>query len=317
MQSAKCTICKHNRAFYKRENDGIVLCENCFKTSIEKKVRRTISYWHMFSPDDHIAVAVSGGKDSLTMLMILKKLTSKFPRTRITAVTVDEGIAGYREEAVKLASDYCKKLEIEHVILSFEGLYGLGLDDFLRSKKERMTACSYCGVFRRKAINLGARKINATKIATAHNLDDMVQTYLLNLFQGDVMRFARFSPNLRDSHGRFLPRLKPLCEIPEREVALYGYSEGLEFQSASCPYMTEALRNELRSMVNRLEIAHPGILFSSYRAMTKLRGFAEASVPRSDLQECTSCGEPTSFKICEACKMQDNHGKSLTVIGLR
>lgn len=309
MLPTTCMICERNRAFYRRENDGIVLCESCFKTSIEKKVRRTISYWDMFSPDDHVAVAVSGGKDSLTMLMILKKLTSKFPRTKITAVTVDEGIAGYREEAVRLASDYCNKLEIEHVILSFEELYGLGLDDFLRSKKQRMTACSYCGVFRRKAINLGARRINATKIATAHNLDDMVQTYLLNLFQGDVMRFARFSPVLKDSRARFLPRLKPLCEIPEREVALYGYSEGLEFQSASCPYMTEALRNELRSMVNRLEIAHPGILFSSYRAMTKLRGFAEASVPRSDLQECNYCGEPTPFTICEACKMQDNRGR--------
>lgn len=314
MKTGICNICGHNSPFYKRENDGILLCKTCFKTSIERKVRKTISYWHMFSPDDHIAVAVSGGKDSLTMLMILKKLTNKFPRTKITAVTVDEGIAGYREEAVRLASDYCKKLGIQHIILSFEELYGAGLDDFLKSKKERMTACSYCGVFRRKAINIGARKINATKIATAHNLDDMVQTYLLNLFQGDVVRFARFSPVLQDSGGKFLPRLKPLCEIPEREVALYGYSEGLEFQSASCPYMTEALRNELRSMVNRLELAHPGILFSSYRAMTKLRTLAEAGVPRSDLRECINCGEPTSFKICEACNMQNSQASGLHIV---
>ncbi len=281
-----------------------MLCKACFKDSIERRVRRTISRWEMFEPNDHIAVAVSGGKDSLTMLMILKKLSAKFPRTRLTAVTVDEGIAGYREEAVDLASSYCEKLGVDLEIVSFKELYGAGLDDFLREKRGRMTACSYCGVFRRKAINVGARRVEATKIATAHNLDDVVQTYLLNLLQGDAERFARFNPVLKDPRGRFLPRVKPFCEVPEREVAMYGYAEGLVFQSASCPYMTEALRNELRTMLNRLEIAHPGILFSSYRAMTRLRSLAEPNIPRSTLQECHSCGEPTPFDICEACKMQ-------------
>jgi len=257
----------------------------------------------MFEPSDHVAVAVSGGKDSLTMLMVLKKLTARFSRTRLTAVTVDEGIAGYREEAVHLASNYCKKLGVDHEIVTFEDLYGRGLDDFLRDKETRMTACSYCGVFRRKAINVAARKVGATKIATAHNLDDVVQTYLLNLFQGDVERFSRFSPVLRDPRGGFLPRVKPFCEVPEREVALYGYLEGLSFQTASCPYMGEALRNELRTVVNRLELAHPGVLFSSYRAMTRLRGLAEPNVTRSELHACRSCGEPTALEICEACKM--------------
>jgi len=104
----------------------------------------------MFSPTDHVAVAVSGGKDSLTLLMILKKLSSRFSQTKITAVTIDEGIAGYREEAVDLASEYCRKLSVDHEIVSFEELYGSGLDDFLRERKDRLTACSYCGVFRGK-----------------------------------------------------------------------------------------------------------------------------------------------------------------------
>ncbi len=279
------------------------LCKSCFKESVERKVRRTISRWDMLAPYDHLAVAVSGGKDSLTLLIILKQLTKRFPNTRLTAVTVDEGIAGYREEAVEIASEYCRKLSVDHEIVSFKELYGYGLDDFLRQKRERMTACSYCGVFRRKAINIGARKVAATKIATAHNLDDIVQTYLLNLFQGDAERFVRFSPVLNDPRGHFLARVKPLCEIPEREVVLYGYLEGLRFQTASCPYMTEALRNELRTVVNRLEMAHPGALFSSYRAMLKLRKLAEPGVPPSNLRPCQNCGEPTPGQICEACRM--------------
>jgi uncharacterized protein (TIGR00269 family) len=257
----------------------------------------------MFSPTDRVAVAVSGGKDSLTMLMILKKLSKKFEQTKITAVTIDEGIAGYREEAVDLASDYCKKLNVDHLVVTFEELYGSGLDDFLRGKQNRLSACSYCGVFRRKAINVAARRIGATKIATAHNLDDVVQTYLLNLFQGDADRFARFSPVLRDPRGGFLPRVKPLCEVPEKEVALYGYTEGLEFQSESCPYMMEALRNELRTIVNRLEVSHPGVTFTAYRAMTKLRDLAEPNVISSELHACRSCGEPTPLELCEACRM--------------
>jgi cytoplasmic tRNA 2-thiolation protein 1 len=303
MEPANCSLCHHNLAFYRREYEGVSLCRSCFRASVEKKVRRSISNWKMFAPDDHIAVAVSGGKDSVTMLMILKNLASRFPRTRITAVTVDEGIAGYREEAVDLAADYCRKLGVDHEVVSFKDIYGLGLDDFLRQKQGRLTACSYCGVFRRKAINLAARKVGASKIATAHNLDDMLQTYLLNLLEGDVQRFVRFSPVLRDPRGQFLTRVKPLCEVPEREVALYGYTEGLRFQSASCPYMTEALRNELRSIFNRLEIAHPGVLFSSYRAMLKLRELAEPGIPPSILQSCQNCGEPTPSTICEACKM--------------
>jgi cytoplasmic tRNA 2-thiolation protein 1 len=303
MEMPFCSSCHQHSPFYKRENEGTLLCKTCFRDSVERRVRRTISHWKMFSPADHIAVAVSGGKDSLTLLMILKKLSRRFEQTRITAVTVDEGIAGYREEAVDLSSEYCKKLGVDHEIVSFEELYGNGLDNFLKNKENRLGACSYCGVFRRKAINVAARRVGATKIATAHNLDDVVQTYLLNLFQGDVERFARFSPVLRDPRGGFLPRVKPLCEVPEKEVALYGYVEGLTFQSASCPYMMEALRNELRSVLNRLELAHPGVLFSAYRSMTRLRGLAEPSVGPSDVHECRSCGEPTSMDICEACRM--------------
>ena len=304
MDIKTCTACKRNPAYFRREYEGTILCKSCLRESLERKVRRTISHWDMFSPQDHVAVAVSGGKDSLTLLKILTKLAKRFPGTRITAVTVDEGIAGYREEAVEFATKYCKDLGVDHEIVSFEDLFGHGLDDFLKSKQERMTACSYCGVWRRKAINLAAKKVGANKIATGHNLDDIVQTYLLNLFQGDADRFVRFSPVLKDPRGLFLTRVKPLCEIPEKEIVMYGYAEDLQFQTASCPYMTEALRNELRSVLNKLELAHPGVTFSAYKAMLRLRALSVPNLAPSQLQSCKSCGEPTPFEICEACKMQ-------------
>ena len=82
-----------------------------------------------------------------------------------------------------------------------------------------------------------------------------------------------------------------------------GFSDDLKFQSASCPYMGEALRNELRSIFNRLELAHPGVLFSAYHAMLKLRKLAEPGLAPSILQSCARCGEPTVSSICEACRM--------------
>ena len=281
------------------------LCSSCFRQSVEDKVRRTISKRRMLKPNDHVAVAVSGGKDSLTLLSILKKLETRFPRARLTAVTVDEGIHGYRDEALRLASDLCSKLGVDLVAVSFEELYGITTDELV-SRERKLTPCSYCGVFRRKAINYGAAKARATKIATAHNLDDEVQTVLLNLLHGDVFRLARASPVLEDPRGRFLPRIKPLCEVPEREVALYAYLSGLEFQSNACPHGDEALRGDIRTMLNRLEEKHPGMKFTLFHSAEKLRALLENAVPWKELRTCQRCGDPTSQEICEGCKMLES-----------
>ncbi len=281
------------------------LCASCFRQSVEDKVRRTISKRRMLEPNDHVAVAVSGGKDSLTLLSILKKLETRFPRARLTAVTVDEGIHGYRDEALRLASDLCSKLDVNLVAVSFEELFGTTTDEIV-SRERKLTPCSYCGVLRRKAINYGAAKAGATRIATAHNLDDEVQTVLLNLLHGDVFRLARASPVLEDPRGRFLPRIKPLCEVPEREVALCAYLSGLEFQSIACPHGDEALRGEIRVMLNRLDEKHPGTKFTLLRSAEKLRELIGTSVPLRELRNCQRCGDPTPQDLCQGCRLLES-----------
>ncbi len=147
----KCGFCR-SVAIYKRPYEGSTLCKKCFLEDIEEKIRRTLSRYGMLKFDDHIAVAVSGGKDSLTLLRILRKIERRFPNAKLTAVTVDEGIRGYRAEAVKLAMRYCKELEVDHVVVSFRELFGTSLDQIVKSKEER-SPCSYCGVLRRRAIH--------------------------------------------------------------------------------------------------------------------------------------------------------------------
>jgi uncharacterized protein (TIGR00269 family) len=299
--TATCTSCSEN-AIYTREYEGVSFCPKCFQHAVEERVRKTITHHQMLDYDDHVAVAVSGGKDSLTLLNVLVKLEGRFPKSRLTAVCVDEGIEGYRDEAIELARNACNQLGVEQVVVSYRELFGVTTDQIAALKLGK-TPCAYCGVFRRKAINKAAADIGATKIATAHNLDDEVQTVLLNMLHGDPMRIVRSGPVLKDPRGKFLPRIKPLSDIPEKEVVLYAYLRGIEFQSIECPHGHEALRNDIRAFMNQLEQKHPGSKFTLQRTAERLRDTLTETTPLSELRECEKCGDPTPHQLCEACVM--------------
>src|SRR5208337_2794733 len=210
-----------------------------------------------------------------SLLHILAKLKRYRPKTKMTAVTVDEGIVGYRNEALEIAAESCRKLGVPHHVVAFKDLYGLTLDEMIlkvRSKgNTELTACAYCGVLRRKAINVGARQVGANKVATAHTLDDEAQTILMNIFHGDIMRLAKEKPVTSEVHPLLVQKIKPFCEIPEKESALYAYVKKIQFQDAPCPYASEALRNDIRWMLNRMEAKHVGTKFTVFKAMERLR----------------------------------------------
>ncbi|MGA2769036.1 MAG: TIGR00269 family protein [Candidatus Bathyarchaeia archaeon] len=261
----------------------------------------------MFRFDDRIAVAVSGGKDSVGLLHVLARIELRHPKARLVAVTVDEGIRGYRDEALKIAAENCEKLDVEHCVVSFKQLFGLTFDRMVRRLKDKddmkLTPCAYCGVLRRKALNTAARKIGANKLATAHTLDDETQTILLNILHGDVLRIAKEKPVTDEVHPKLVRRIKPFCEIPERETALYAYVKGIRFQSTRCPYASEALRNDARAMLNMMEEKHPGIKFTIFKSIEKIRPALEETAKREGLNECIECGEPTTEKVCRTCQL--------------
>ncbi len=301
MADLSCTYCSEV-AIYTRDYEGVSYCSKCFREALEEKVRKTIIRHDMLQYDDHVAVAVSGGKDSLTLLNLLIKLENRFPKSRITAVSVDEGIKGYRDEALEIARKACERLGVEQLVVSYHDLFGTTVDELVERHLDQ-TPCSYCGVFRRKAINRAAVMVGATKIATAHNLDDEVQTVLLNMLHGDPWRVMRSSPVLHDSRGKFLTRIKPLCAIPEKEIVLYAYLNGFDFQSVACPHGNEALRNDIRNFLNQMEQKHPGTKFTLQKTTERLRELVERTAPVSELNECVKCGDPTPNQLCEACLM--------------
>ncbi|MBS7643583.1 TIGR00269 family protein [Candidatus Bathyarchaeota archaeon] len=301
----KCTRCKKQPAIFFRPYSGESLCQHCLITSIEGQVRRIISKYAMFKPNDRIAVAVSGGKDSVALLHILTKIEKQFPAAEVVAITIDEGIRGYRKEAIRIARENCRVLGVEHFIYSFKDLYGHTLDEIVKiTREEEIGPCSYCGILRRRALNIASREVEADKLATAHNLDDEAQTILLNIIHGDVARIARIEPVLYGENSlKFVPRVKPICEIPENEIALYAYLRGIGFQSVPCPYIGTALRHEIRHMLNKLENRHPGVKFTIIRAAEKIRPVLKKALAPVKLQGCRVCGEPTTGSICKPCEV--------------
>jgi len=302
-----CTLCNKNDAIYMRRYSGEKLCKKCFKNSVEDKVRTTISKYEMLEPNDKIAVAVSGGKDSLSLLHILADIEKKFPQTSICAITVDEGIRGYRDEALRFAMKSCQELGIKHEIISFKELYKVTLDELAGiikgEEEDELSPCSYCGVLRRRALNMAARQVGANKLVTAHNLDDETQTILLNIIHGDAIRIARVKPVLDSEHLKLIQRVKPFCEVPEKEIALYAYLKKIKFQSVPCPYAHTAMRNDIRKMLDTMEEKHAGTKFAVFRSIERIRPALEASAEKEKLQDCELCGEPTPDKICKPCEM--------------
>jgi len=305
--ASTCSACKRRDAFFHRPYSGQRLCKKCFTDSIEAKVRATIAKYDMLSFNDRIAVAVSGGKDSVSLLHILAKMEQARPKASFTAVTVDEGIRGYRDEALEIAAAECDKLSVAHYVVSFEKLFGFTLDDLIKRKRKsgdcKLTACAYCGILRRRALNVAAREVGANKIATGHTLDDEAQTILMNIFRGDLARLAKEKPVTDAVHPKLVRKIKPFCEIPEKESALYAYIKKVQFQASPCPYASEALRNDFRSMLNHMEEKHAGTMFTVFNSMERLRPALKEISITSHFTECVECGEPSSGGLCKVCEL--------------
>jgi cytoplasmic tRNA 2-thiolation protein 1 len=298
--SFPCTRCKEKPSTYHRAYSGERLCPNCFKETTLDRVKKTINKHKMFEWDSRIAVGVSGGKDSLVLLDLLHEIELERPNAELVAVCVDEGVSGYRDEALKLAGKNCRNLDVEMHVLSFKELFGETMDE-IASKERELGSCSYCGVLRRRALNEGAKQVDADRLATGHNLDDMAQSVLLNLLRGDSNRINSFDPGGQQLAG-FIRRVKPLCEVPERETTYYAFIENIEFQSYPCPYADEAMRSDARRFLNQMEYKRPGTKFTIYQTGLKIKGEQDTQV----LNFCEICGEPTTKKICRTCELTNS-----------
>ena len=262
----------------------------------------------MISPKERVAVAVSGGKDSVALMHLLAEYC-KLKNCELVAITIDEGIKGYRDRSVPMARENAKSLGVEHMVVSFKRAFGATLDRMVKLAKRGKTGlnpCTYCGVMRRLLLNQVARELGGDKLATAHNLDDEVQAIMLNYVRADFSRLHRLGPTYPPREG-FVPRIKPLREVPEKEVALYALLRGLKVHFGVCPY-AGGIHGEIRDFLNRLETNHPNSKFMILRMFDRMKPQLAKATPEFEMRSCENCGEPTSSTLCKSCELLSGLG---------
>jgi uncharacterized protein (TIGR00269 family) len=298
----QCIKCSKEAVEYVRYN-GSHLCHEHFLEYVERRVKRELRRQVDLDGKRKVAVALSGGKDSSVALYILCKALEGRKDLEVEAITVDEGIAGYRPGTLAKAKELTEALGVRHHLISFQDEVGRTMDELVPQLTDK-GPCTYCGVLRRRCMNKVARDIGADVLATGLNLDDTAQSILMNFTRGDVERLARLGPHLKVQPG-LIPRIQPLRQVPEKESYIYAMLRELPFSDDECPYADRALRNEYRAIVDDLEDRHTGTKFAILASYDEVRPCLIKSHPQSELRTC-ECGEPTIRDRCMACELVDS-----------
>lgn len=276
------------------------LCELHFGESVVERTRRELHRQVPAFRGGTIAVAISGGKDSAVALALTQRYFGGRPNVEIVALSVDEGISGYRPATLERARELTGRLGIEHRIVRFSDTYGTTTDQSLRTLSGTIP-CAYCGVWRRQLLNRAARDLDADLLVLGFNLDDLAQTVLMNLARGDLDRLARMAPHRTRQPG-LIPRIAPLAQIPEREVFLFAHLNKLPFDHGECPHAHAAARNIYREVVWQLEEAIPGTRQALLRTQERLAPLLVGPSGPGAAQRCHECGEPATGTLCRACE---------------
>ncbi|MCC7554368.1 MAG: TIGR00269 family protein [Methanobacteriaceae archaeon] len=303
----ECSKCENPKVIIKRKHSGQILCKDCFIDSIQKKAIKTIKKEKLLSKGDKVLVALSGGKDSVATLDILES----FRKRRfidLCAVTVDEGINNYRKSGVDIAISHAQRLGIEYKVVSFKSSFNITLDEIMK-KEEHRGSCTYCGVFRRWIINKAAKDMNATKIATGHNLDDETQAILMNYLECNIDNLTKLGAKTSSKSDKFTVKIKPLREIPEKEIGLYVLARNLDVHLDSCPYSKQSFRGEVGELLQDLSSKHPTIMYSTLKGFDKLKPIIKKELsPSYNVSNCEICNEPSSNKLCRVCTFLEELG---------
>src|SRR6267143_3947555 len=281
---------------------GEHLCRDHFLSFVERRAKRELRSQVDLHGGDRIAIGMSGGKDSSTTAVLLADFLRNRGDIELVGITIDEGISSYRPAGIEVAKRLCERVGIEHRVVAYEGTVGHTMDEVV-GRDPGSIPCSYCGPFRRQALNQAAREVDADYVATGLNLDDTAQSILMNVARGDVEKFARLGPHDHRQPG-LVPRLQPLRAVPEKEVYLYAMVRGIRFHDGTCPHAERAQRGRFREILNRLEEDSPGTRHAIVRGYDRLRPLFADHFPPPELSECVACGEPTANLMCKACELQ-------------
>lgn len=259
-------------------------------------------------------MAASGGKDSTVLAHVLKTLNDRYGYgLNLILLSIDEGITGYRDDSLQTVKQNRDDYGMELKILSYEDLYGWTMDRIVE-KIGKTNNCTFCGVFRRQALDRGANLLKVDCVATGHNADDIAETVLMNILRGDVARLRRCTAIRTGSGSDSIPRVKPLKYAYEKEIVMYAHFKKLVYFSTECIYAPNAYRGHARTFLKDLEKIRPSVIMDIIHSGEQLE-FRE-TVKKQIQGICNTCGFISSCQPCKACVLLEGLNRSLPKLGI-
>ena len=321
MPPSLCAVCRTKRALILRPKDHSKLCKECFITVFETEIHHTILSTSLFQRGERIAIGASGGKDSTVLASVLKTLNERYDYgLELMLLSIDEGIKGYRDDSLETVKRNAEQYDMPLTILGYSELYGWTMDQVVEQVGKKGN-CTYCGVFRRQALDRGAARLGVKHVVTGHNADDVAETVLMNLLRGDLPRLSRTTaivtstPSLTPGKGgvadnTHIKRSKPLKYAYEKEIVLYAHHKQLDYFSTECIYSPEAFRGSARALIKNLERVRPSAILDVVRSgedMVRL-------VPGSDEGCGGACGSAAAAAEEEVSGCGSSVGKSMASV---
>jgi cytoplasmic tRNA 2-thiolation protein 1 len=259
----------------------------------------------LFKRGERVCIAASGGKDSTVLAYILNELNKKYDYgLNLFLLSVDEGIVGYRDDSLETVKKNRDDYGISLEIVSYKDLYGWTMDEIV--KMIGLTNnCTFCGVFRRQALERGATLLKADKVVTGHNADDISETVLMNLLRGDYHRLTKSVDIITGKEGN-MPRVKPFKYTYEKEIVMYAYHKKLVYFSTECIYSPNAYRGYVRELIKDLEAQRPSSIIDIIHSGEKfVIDKNQAGAKQQIKRNCSICGFMSSNNVCKACALLD------------
>ncbi|XP_046359572.1 cytoplasmic tRNA 2-thiolation protein 1-like isoform X1 [Haliotis rufescens] len=307
-----CSSCVR-QAILKRPKTGDALCKDCFFSAFEEEVHHTITSAGLFTPGETIAVGASGGKDSTVLAYVLKLLNQRYNyNVQLILLSVDEGITGYRDDSLETVKRNQQQYDLPLKIVSYEELYGWTMDAIVKQIGLKNN-CTFCGVFRRQALDRGAMILKVDKIVTGHNADDIAETVIMNVLRGDIARLRRCTAITTGTDGA-LPRCKPFKYTYEKEIVMYAYFKKLDYFSTECIYSPNAYRGFARAYIKDIEKIRPSAIIDIIHSGESLSVKKEVRMPVQG--QCSRCGYMSSNPVCKACVLLEGLNRGLPRLGI-
>jgi len=300
-------------AILKRPKTGDALCKDCFYYCFETEIHDTIVAGRLFQRGDRVAIGASGGKDSTVLAHVMKTLNERYDYgLELFLLSIDEGITGYRDDSLETVKRNQQQYNLPLKIVSYEELYGWTMDSIV-AQIGLKNNCTFCGVFRRQALDRGAILVGANKIVTGHNADDIAETVIMNVLRGDIARLRRCTSIVTGAEGA-LPRCKPFKYTYEKEIVMYAYFKKLDYFSTECIYSPNAYRGHARAFLKDLEAIRPRAILDVLHAGETLQIKEGTKMPTQGT--CERCSYISSQTLCKACVLLDGLNKGLPKLAI-